>query len=237
MQPQISDYWWCFISVYLQALEDSIIASFSSRKCPKTTLQCSVKTTSYAIVTGQHYCWLWTKNCPSFAVDFMLIRCTKKAMDYEFLVLLLAHCFFNLKSLCVGVSSIKGFQLSITPLGLLHQEGGFDDIRSMLASMTISSTISPFVIDDNNSCSPFVFISPPLASMEKGVHIPMSEIFDHCWLLPLSICTILGPFCIPGVTIISPLSSSSSLMNSKCDKVFERPYTWLSIWNSSSLLW
>ena len=26
--------------------------------------------------------------------------------------------------------------------------------KSMLASMTISSTISPFVIDDNNSCSP-----------------------------------------------------------------------------------
>ena len=26
--------------------------------------------------------------------------------------------------------------------------------KTMLASMTISSTISPFVIDDNNSCSP-----------------------------------------------------------------------------------
>ena len=179
----------------------------------------------------------------------MLIRCTKKAMDYEFLVLLLAHCFFNLKSLCVGVSSIKGFQLSITPLGLLHQVGGFDDIRSMLASMTISSTISPFVIDDNNSCSPyehappffyispFVFISPPLASMEKGVHILVSEISDHCWLLPLSICTVLGPVCMPGVTILSPLSSFSSLMNSRCAKIFERPYTWLAVWQPSSLLW
>ena len=37
---------------------------------------------------------------------------------------------------------------------------------------------SPFVC-----ISAFVFISPPLASMEKGVHIPESEISDHCWLL------------------------------------------------------
>ena len=119
----------------------------------------------------------------------------------------------------------------------------------MLASMTISPTISPFVIDDNNSCSPyehasafvcispFIFISPPLASMAKGVHIPVSEIFDYFWLLPLSICTILGPVCMPGVTIFSPLSSYSSLMNSRCAKVFERPYTWLAIWQPSSLLW
>ena len=104
----------------------------------------------------------------------------------------------------------------------------------MLASMTNQSTISPFVIDDNNSCSPyehapFVFISPPLASMAKGVHIPVSEISDHCWLLPLSICTILGPVCIPGVTILSPLSSFYNLMNSRCVKVLERPYTWLTI--------
>ena len=56
-------------------------------------------------------------------------------------------------------------------------------------------------------------------------------------LLPLSICTILGPVCIPRVTILSPLSSFSSLMNSRCAKVFERPYTWLALWKPSSLLW
>ena len=161
MQPQISDYWWCFISVYLQALEDSIIASLSSRKCPKTTLQCSVQTAGYAAVTGQHHCWLWTENCPSFAVDFMLIWCTKKAMDYEFLVLLVAHCFFNLKSLCKGVSSIKGFQLSIIPLGLQHHQHQWTHVG--LESMTISSTISPSVIDDNNSCFPYEH-APPLSS-------------------------------------------------------------------------
>ena len=82
----------------------------------------------------------------------------------------------------------------------------------MLASMTISSTISPFVIDDNNSCSPFFFISPPLASMEKGVHIPMSEISNHYSLFPLSICMILRPVCMVGVAILSPLCSSFSLM-------------------------
>ena len=104
----------------------------------------------------------------------------------------------------------------------------YSQCKTMLASMTISPTISPFVIDDNNSCSPyehapFVFISPPLASMAKGVHLPVSEISDHCWLFPLSICTILGPVCMPGVIILSPLSSFSSLMNSRCVKVFERP--------------
>ena len=87
------------------------------------------------------------------------------------------------------------------------------------------------------SMLPFDFISPPLESMEKGVHIPVSEISDHCWLLPMSKCTILGPVSMPGVTILSPLSSFSSLMNSRCTKVFERPYTWLAIWQPSSLLW
>ena len=81
----------------------------------------------------------------------------------------------------------------------------YSQCKTMLASMTISPTISPFVIDDNNSCSPyehaplfvcispFVFISPPLASMAKGVHIPVPGISEHCWLLPLSIC--LSFFC------------------------------------------
>ena len=91
-------------------------------------------------------------------------------------------------------------------------------------------------------CSPFLFISPsvfisPPVSMEKGVHIHVSKIIDHFSLLPLSICTIIGHVCIPGVTILSPLSSFSSLMNSRCVKVFERPYTWLAVWQASSLLW
>ena len=86
----------------------------------------------------------------------------------------------------MGLSIVyKGFRWGFN-------NGNINDIKTMLASMTISSTISPFVIDDNNSCSPyehappffyispFVFISPPLASMEKGVHIPVSEISDHC---------------------------------------------------------
>jgi len=85
--------------------------------------------------------------------------------------------------------------------------------------------------------SPFVFISPPLASMAKGDHISVSGISDHYSLLPLSICTILGPVCMPGVTILSPLSSFSSLVNSRCVNIFERPYTWLAIWQPSSLLW
>ena len=37
----------------------------------------------------------------------------------------------------------------------LQQGGGINDIKTMLASMKISSTISPFFIDDNNSCSPY----------------------------------------------------------------------------------
>ena len=64
-----------------------------------------------------------------------------------------------------------------------------------------------------------------------------SLITAHWYLLPLSICTILGLVSMPGVTIFSPLSSFSSLMNSRCVKVFERPYTWLAIWQPSSLLW
>ena len=56
--------------------------------------------------------------------------------------------------------------------------------------------------------------------MAKGVHISAFEITDHCSLLPLSMCPILGTVCIPGVTILSPLSSSSSLVNSRCAKVF-----------------
>ena len=41
----------------------------------------------------------------------------------------------------------------------------------------------------------------PLESMAKGDHISSYETTDHWSLLPLSTCTILGPVCIPGVTI------------------------------------
>ena len=133
--------------------------------------------------------------------------------------------------------------------------GGIKDIpwghcKSMLASMIISSTISPFVIDDNNSCSPYehaplLSSSLPLSSFlplwhqwqRVSTYLCLKSLITADWyLLPLSICTILGPICIPGVTILCPLSSSSSLMNSRCAKVYERPYTWLGIWQPSSLL-
>ena len=121
----------------------------------------------------------------------------------------------------------------------------------MLASMTISSTISPFVIDDNNSCSPYehaplLFASLPLSSslplwhqwQRVSTYLCLESLNTaHWYLLPLSICMILGPVYMPRVTILSPLSSFSSLMNSRCVKVFERPYTWLAVWQPSSLLW
>ena len=116
--------------------------------------------------------------------------------------------------------------------------------KSMLASMTISSTISPFVIDDNNSCSPYEHAPLFSASLLLSSSVPLwhqwQRVFTYLslkslitadWnLLPLSICMILGFVCMPGVTILSPLSSFSSLMNSRCAKVFERPYTWLAVW-------
>ena len=52
-------------------------------------------------------------------------------------------------------SSLGSSASSAGLLQELQQSGDIDDIKTMLASMTISSTISPFVIDDNNSCSPY----------------------------------------------------------------------------------
>ena len=43
------------------------------------------------------------------------------------------------------------------------------------------------------ACSPFVFISPPLASMAKGVHIPVSEISDHCSLVFVPLVNMHDP--------------------------------------------
>ena len=51
-------------------------------------------------------------------------------------------------------SSLGSSASSAGLLQELQQSGDINDIKTMLASMTISSTISPFVIDDNNSCSP-----------------------------------------------------------------------------------
>ena len=61
----------------------------------------------------------------------------------------------------------------------LQQGGGINDIlwghcKSMLGSMTISSTISPFVIDDNNLCSPCEHA--PLFSSS----LPLSSYFPLC---------------------------------------------------------
>ena len=63
--------------------------------------------------------------------------------------------------------------------------------------------------------------------------------WDSCklLLLPLSACHDPWTYLNAWRTILSPLSSFSSLMNSRCAKVFERPYTWLAIWQPSSLLW
>ena len=97
----------------------------------------------------------------------------------------------NDTSKCVGASwPICGS--SSTSAGLLQhlrQGGGINDIKSMLASMTISPTISPFVIDDNNSCSPyehaplFVCISPFVFISFLSASLPLSSSLPlwHQW--------------------------------------------------------
>ena len=104
--------------------------------------------------------------------------------------------------------------------------------------------------------------SPPLSLMTT-THAPPMSMLPFC--LHLSLCFHFSPFGINGkgcphtcvwdlwslltappinmhnprtcLYVWTPLSSFSSLMNSRCSKVFERPYTWLAIWQPSSLLW
>ena len=123
------------------------------------------------------------------------------------------------KPLCKGSRHFKALQVGL---------GGINDIswghyKSMLASMTISSVIFPFVIDDNKSCSPcehapLLSSSLPLWHQWKRVSTYLylkSLITAHWYFLPLSTCTILGPVCMPGVTILSPFSFVPFYMNKK----------------------
>ena len=67
------------------------------------------------------------------------------------------HVLLNIYQGLVSLASSAG------SLQHLQQRGGINDITTMLASMKFFPTISPFVIDDNNSCSPYEH-APPLTS-------------------------------------------------------------------------